>query len=286
MIKMFDRTRRLRILLAVLVMASLTIITIDFRTVGDGPLDKAGRGALTVIGPIQAGLVRIFRPVGNFFAGFTKVPALRDRIVALEAELATLRTEREQIADITRENESLRQLLGLRERFGFETLPAQVIGVSPSNFERTIFIDRGRADGVARDMPVVGGEGLIGRVVSVARTSSQVLLLTDRSSSVAARLSTNGRTGVLEGNGTGRLQLELFDPETEVVVGDKVVTSGYDRGLYPPGIPLGTVVDAPEAGSNLTRIVTLEPIVDLSSLDYVLLVVGEGRDAGRRGRNR
>ena len=286
MIKMFDRTRRLRVLLAVLVMASLTIITIDFRTDGDGPLDRVGRGALTVIGPIQSGLARVFKPVGNFFAGFTKVPALRDRIVALERELATLRTEREQIADITRENQSLRRLLALRDRFGFDTVAAQVIGVSPSNFERTIFIDVGRPDGVTRDTPVIAGEGLIGRVVSVGESSSRVVLLTDRSSSVAARLAATGKTGVLEGDGTGLLRMELFDPQTEVAVGDKVVTSGYDRGLYPPGIPLGTVVDAPDAGTGLTRVVRVEPTVDFSSLDYVLLVVGDDSGGARRGGRR
>lgn len=281
MIKMFDRPRRLRILLAVLLLASITIITIDFRSAGDdGPLDKLGRGALTVIGPVQRGLVTIFRPVGDFLSGFTKVPSLRTRIQTLEGELATLRAERDLIEDVARENESLRSLLALQERLNVRTQAAQVIGVSPSNFERVIFIDRGRTQGVAVDMPVVTGEGLVGRVTKVGPDTAQVLLLTDRSSSVAARLATNGKIGVLEGQGSATLRLELLDPATRVDVGDRVVTSGYDRGLFPPGLALGTVVSAPEAGANLSRVVSVEPFIDFSSLDYVLLVVGEKRSKG------
>jgi len=277
MIKMFDRTRRLRLLITLLVLASVTVVTIDFRTEGDGPLDKVGRAALTVLGPIQEGLMTIGRPIGNFFAGFTQVGSLKERITALEGEKAALRNERELIQDIQRENESLRALLDLNERLGFETLAAQVIGVSPSNFERTIFIDQGRAEGVRKDMPVLAGEGLAGRVVSVGRSSATVLLITDRASAVAARLSSSGRTGIIEGQNTGILRFELLDPATLVSLGDKVVTSGHDRGLYPSGIPVGSVVDVPPPGTNLSRAVSVQPFVDFSSLDHVLIVVGQGR---------
>ncbi|HEX9774717.1 MAG TPA: rod shape-determining protein MreC [Actinomycetota bacterium] len=280
MIRMFDRTRRRRLLLAALVLASITIITLDFRAGGnDGPLDKIGRGVMTVLAPVQRGLVTVFRPVGSFFAGFTRVPSLQQRIIDLERANANLQAELQQVEDVTRENESLRQLLALAQRNNFKTKAVQVIGVSQSNFERSIIIGGGSAAGVAVDMPVVAGEGLVGRVVSVSRDSARVLLITDRSSAVAARLATNGKAGVVDGAGTGRLRFELLDPLTAVSPGDRVVTSGYDRGLYPSGIVIGTVTDAPPAGSNLSRVVTVEPVVDFSRLDYVLLVVGEKRDA-------
>lgn len=277
MIRMFDRPRRARLLLALLVVASITIITIDYRTGGDGPLDKVGRVTLTVVGPIQRGLATLLRPVGNFLAGFTKVPSLRARIQGLEAELAALRADRELVEDVRRENESLRSLFALRERLNLRTVAAQVVGVSPSNFERTIFVDRGSRHGVAKEMPVVTGEGLVGRVTSVGPSTATVLLLTDRASSIAARLANNGETGIVEGEGAGTLRFELLDPAAKVSAGDRVVTSGYDRGLFPPGLAIGSVLDAPEAGANLSRVVTVQPAVDLSSLDHVLLVMGERR---------
>jgi rod shape-determining protein MreC len=281
---MFDRARRLRLLLTVLVLASVTIVTIDFRTRGDGPLDAVGRVALTVLGPVQEGLAAITRPIGDFFAGFTKVPSLRARVRALEGQNAMLTAEREQIQDITRENASLRRLLVLRDRRDLRTMTAQVIGVSPSNFERTVFIDRGSEDGVRADMPVIAGEGLVGRVFSVGPSTATVLLSIDRSSAVAGRIASSGETGVLEGSGSQTLRFELLDPEAKVVVGDRIVTSGYDNGLFPPGIPVGTVTKAPPAGSHLTRVVTVQPLVDFSSLDYVLLVLG-ARET-RKGRAR
>lgn len=275
MIRMFDRSRRLRLLLVVLVMSSVTLITIDFRSAGSGPLDGVGRVAMTVLGPIQRGLVVILRPVGSFFAGFTKVPSLKERIGTLERENAVLRSQQNEVTDLSRENSSLRGLLALRARFNLRTKPAQVIGVSPSNFERVVFIDRGADDGVRKDMPVIGADGLVGRVTSVGPSTAEVLLLLDQASAVAARLSSSGETGVLEGNGSGTLTLELLDPASKVSVGDKVVTSGYDKGLFPSGIPLGTVTEAPPARSNLSRRVSVRPYVDFSSLDYVLLVTGE-----------
>ena len=275
MIRMFDRSRRVRWLLVILIVASLAIVTIDYRGKGNGPFEKIGHVALTVLSPIQHGLVTIFRPIGNFFAGFTEVPGLRARVSDLQREIAALQGGQNTIADVQRENESLRKLLGLRDRYNLDTLAAQVIGVSPSNFERTVFIDRGSRSGVKKDMPVIAGDGLVGRVIRVGPSTSEVLLIIDRTSAVASRVVTSGETGLLEGDGSEVPRLEMFNPDAKVAVGDRIVTSGYDQGLFPPGIPVGTVVSAPPAQSNLSRIVTVQPYVDFSSLDYVLLVIGQ-----------
>ena len=275
MIRMFDRSKRVRWLLVILIVASLAIVTIDYRSKGNGPFERIGHVALTILSPIQHGLVTIFRPVGNFFAGFTEVPSLRARVSTLQRQVAELRAGENTVAEIERENESLRKLLGIRDRYNLNTLAAQVIGVSPSNFERTVFIDRGSRAGVKKDMPVIAGDGLVGRVIRVGASTSEILRLIDRTSAVASRVVPSGETGLLEGDGSENTKLELFNPDAKLGVGDRVVTSGYDRGLYPPGIPIGTVVSAPPAQSNLSRVVTIQPYVDFSSLDYVLLIIGQ-----------
>ena len=275
MIRMFDRSKRVRWLLVILIVASLAIITIDYRGKGNGPFERIGHVALTILSPIQHGLVTIFRPVGNFFAGFTEVPTLRSRVSTLQRQVAELRAGENTVAEIERENESLRKLLGIRDRYKLDTVAAQVIGVSPSNFERTVFIDRGSRAGVKKDMPVIAGDGLVGRVIRVGPSTSEILLLIDRTSAVASRVVPSGETGLLEGDGSEDTKLELFNPDAKLGVGDRVVTSGYDRGLYPPGIPIGTVVSAPPVQSNLSRVVAIQPYVDFSSLDYVLLIIGQ-----------
>ena len=200
---------------------------------------------------------------------------MRSRVSTLQRQVAELRAGQNTVAEIERENESLRKLLGIRDRYKLDTVAAQVIGVSPSNFERTVFIDRGSRAGVKKDMPVIAGDGLVGRVIRVGPSTSEILLLIDRTSAVASRVVPSGETGLLEGDGSENTKLELFNPDAKLGVGDRVVTSGYDRGLYPPGIPIGTVVSAPPAQSNLSRVVAIQPYVDFSSLDYVLLIIGQ-----------
>lgn len=261
--------------MVLMTIVSLVVVTVDYRAGENSPFDGAGRVALAVLAPIQRGLVTVFRPVGSFLGGLTEVPSLRARLSRLERERASVQAEREQVDDILRENESLRRLLALRDRFGFQTMGAQVIGIGPSNLERSVFIDKGTRDGVRKDMPVLAGEGLAGRVISASATTARVQLIINRQSAVAGRVASTGEVGVADGNGWGGLRFELLDPNAKVQVGDKIVTSGYDGGLYPLGLPIGTVVDAPPAGSNLTRMVAVQPFVDFSSLDYVLLVMGE-----------
>ncbi|MGH2726783.1 MAG: rod shape-determining protein MreC [Actinomycetota bacterium] len=273
--RIFDRTRRARLLVTLLLAASLVLVTIDFRSKGDGPLDAIGRGIMTVVGPLQDGLSRVVRPIGDFFAGFTQVGSLKEQIRVLQEQNALLKQRERQVADIARENEELRALLALSQRLNLKTVTARVTGVGPSNFEHTVFIDRGAAQGIRKDMPVISGAGLVGRVVAVSQRTARVLLLVDPSSAVAARLATNGETGVAEGTGGNELRLDLFDAEAVVAVGDEVVTSGYEGGVYPPGIPIGTVARLEDEGVTLSRRAFLTPFVDFSSLDYLQIVIGQ-----------
>jgi rod shape-determining protein MreC len=275
MMRIFDRTRRARLLVAVLLSAAIVLVTIDFRTEGDGPLDAIGRGIMSVIGPIQDGVSSALRPVGDWLAGFTQVPSLKAQVQALQEENATLQNERQQISDILRENAELRRSLGLKDSLGLKTVTVRVTGVGPSNFEQTVFVDLGQAEGIRKDMPVVAGAGLVGRVVSVGQHTARVLLLIDPSSAVAARVSTNGETGVLEGRTGDELRFDLFDSDAALTVGVAVVTSGYQGGVYPAGIPIGTISRIEPKGSSLTRRAWVRPFVDFTSLDYLLVVTGQ-----------
>ena len=277
MMRIFDRTRRPRLLVATLLTAAIVLVTIDFRTQGDGPLDALGRGIMTAIGPLQDGVSAALRPVGNFLAGFTQVPSLKAQITKLMEDNALLQQRERQVADIARENDELRRLLKLQEqRLDLKFLTARVTGVGPSQFEHTVFIDRGTASGIHKDMPVIAGAGLVGRVVSVSASSARVLLLIDPSSSVAARIASNGETGLITGEGGGELQFDLFDAEAPAKVGDEVVTSGYQGGVYPAGVPIGEISRLGKRTGALSRRVWIRPHVDFTSLDYLLVVTRTG----------
>jgi rod shape-determining protein MreC len=232
---------------------------------------------MAVLGPLQEGARRVFRPVGNFLAGFTQVGSLKARIAELEQRNATLVQREEQVADIERENAELRKLLGMQQRLDLKTLPARVVGVGPSNFEDSVFIDRGSSDGLRKDMAVVGGEGLVGRIVEVGPHTARVVLLIDPSEAVAVRLSTNGETGVVQGTDQRDLELQLYNPEAVVSGGDAVVTSGFDSSLYPAGIPVGVIDRVEPPRQTLTRTAYVTPYVDFTALDIVLVVMGGQR---------
>jgi rod shape-determining protein MreC len=273
----YRRVRSTRLLVVGLLLASLVIITVDSRGGQRGPLAAIGRTGAAIITPLQEGIATVFRPVGSFLSNVWRAGSLAEENRALREQIALLQRQQQEVLSLRRENESFQRLLGISESLEFETMGAVVLGEVPSNFEWGVFIDKGADDGVTVDMPVISGEGLVGRVVQVYPTSSQVMLIIDPDSAVAARLSASGERGVLLGQREEPLRFDFVDLETEVQPGETVETSGYQlqsglEGLFPPGIPIGVVdrVDPDEA--NFTAGVFVRPNVDFSRLDFVLLV--------------
>lgn len=274
---MFDR-RRGRILLAVLTLVSLVLLTVDSRAGRTGPLAQVRDGVATIFGPVQDGVATVVRPVGGFFEGVGELFDLREENARLRARLEELEQRRRSFEDLVRENSNLRRLLDTRGTLrarddAYELLAAEVIALSPSNFEWTITIDVGSDHGVATDMTVMNGDGLVGRVVQVGPTVSRVLLAIDPNFAAAARVARTGENGVVEGADTDPLRLSLFDAEGEVETGDEVVTSAYENGTFPDGIPVGVAEVVAEPTSGEAREVTVRPYVAFTRLDAVLVVL-------------
>jgi rod shape-determining protein MreC len=279
----YRRARGTRLLVIALVVASLMTITLDFRAGEQGPLALLGRGALTVITPLQEAVAGIFRPIGALFSTLANLGTLRRQNAELRDEVARAHQQQAQFANLKLEFEELQRLLDLKQRFDLPTRGATVIGESVSNFEWAVFIDRGSSDGVTLDMPVIAADGLVGRVVKVSPASSKVMLITDPDSRVGVKLASSGERGLLLGGRGEELRLDLINPDTEVLPAEPVLTSGYQGSLFPPGIPIGQVARATTADVELTRPVFVRPFVDFSRLNYVLLVLPHS-DVGELGR--
>ena len=281
-----SRARSTRLLVVALVSVSLVTITIDYREGDDGPLASAGNAALAVVSPLQEVVSKVTHPIGNFFSTLFRLPSirherdvLRERVDALEAELAETRADQTRLADTE-------ALLGLQSSLGpgVETKAAQVIANGVSNFEWTIEIDKGSSDGIARDMPVVASSGLVGHIVQVAPNSSRVQLIIDPDSFVAGRLDVSRQTGLISGEGNQDLRLSLIESTAEVEPDERVVTAGYRirdvaESLYPPNVLIGTVSRVLEQDAATEKFVTVRPAVDFSSLSLVLVVLS--RDGAR-----
>lgn len=275
-------TRRSRIVLAILVLISITLIVFDLRGGGlTRPLRAAGE---TVLGSAERAMASVVVPVRNLVDALGGLGEAEDRIAALEQDNARLRAELDRVANDRARADDLDALLGLVSANDYQTVPAQVIAVGPAQgFAWTVTIDAGSRDGVERDMSVISGAGLVGRTIDVGPTTSTVLLIVDATSSVGGRLSGTSQIGIV--SGTGRqdsLTMQLLDPLAVVDVGDVVVSFGSEGGRpYAPGIPIGVVAEMRGSEGQLTRSAIIEPYVDISRLDIVGVVLRAPESAPR-----
>jgi rod shape-determining protein MreC len=267
----FER-RGARALLAALVVAALVLVTIDFRAGDEGPVAEARGGVTAVLRPVQDGVVTLLRPLTDAAGNVRDLFAVRAENQRLREEVAELEVRRRSMTDLQRENAELLELLG-RADTDLETVAARVVALAPSGFEWTMTIDVGTNEGIARNMPVVNGDGLVGRVIQTTPSASRVLLAIDPSFSAAARSARTAEIGAVDGRGGEPMTMRPLDPDADLQLGDEIVTSAYQGGVFPSGIPIGTVTAVGEDTSPLVREVQVSPFVDFTRIHHVLVVL-------------
>ena len=172
--------------------------------------------------------------------------------------------------DAQRERRALLDIQELDFAGDIPNVPARVISNTPSNFELAVIIDRGTDHGIAKDMPVLAGAGLVGRVTEVSSNRSVVRLLTDLTFSVGVRLTSSGDVGIATGRGRNDpMRVDLVDATTNVGRRELVVTSGLQQSVFPAGIPVGRVESARSVAGEDEKRVTIKPLVDLKRLAFV-----------------
>jgi len=270
-------TRRTRLVLAVLLIAAVALITLDFRDGGSSPLHRAGAD---VFGPAERVAGDVTGPVAGFFDSVTgndsgKVAELQRQNAQLRAELSA--------SQLGRSDETeLQRLLQLAGRGGYRIVAASVIAAG-GPYADTVTIDAGSRDGITPDETVLNGSGLVGTVTGVSSTTSTVLLATDASSTVGVRMAGTSQIGAV--TGTGRklsggsvLQLRLFDANAALHPGEALVTFGSvgDRP-YVPGVPVGDVTSVTSNPGSLTQTATVQPFADFTALGVVGVVIAPPR---------
>ncbi|MFI7615304.1 rod shape-determining protein MreC [Nonomuraea terrae] len=287
-------SRRARIVLGVLLSAALIILTVDHRSGESSPLRQLRAAGAYVFGTAEQFGVGLIRPVGAFVQAVVSAPSAQRRIDALKEENAKLRAGL--VAgrlDADRAKE-LDRLLGLAGTGGYKVVAANVVARRGlPGFEDAVEIDVGTGDGIQRDMTVLNGDGLVGRVLHASAHTSTVLLLSDPASSVGARLEGGKEIGVVHGVGeNGRLvQFRLLDSTASLSRGGRIVSFGSKNGRpYVPGVPIGIIERVESTPGELTRIAYARPYADMTALDVVGVVVEapkrNPRDAVLPGRER
>jgi rod shape-determining protein MreC len=265
------RVRRYALLLTVL-LVSLFLLTVQTR--GGGPTRAADLVGL-VVTPAQSLLAGAHRGALAAWHTFTDWKAVRTENLALRADNERLRVQSLQVRETDQENHRLRRLLVLRDRMPLTTLTGEIIGREGGGWARSLTVNRGRADGVAQQMPVIVPEGLVGRVALVRSGASVVQLLNDPTSTVGAVVQRTRTAGLVEGEPGGGVRFKFMARDgAGVTPGDLIVTSGLGT-LFPKGIPVGRVTAIEDKGSALFHFAVLAPAVDFARVEEVLLLTGQ-----------
>ncbi|MGC0340763.1 rod shape-determining protein MreC [Streptomyces sp. SLBN-8D4] len=268
-------TRESRLLLVLLIAVAFALITVDIRGGEDSPVDGARQGAAAVFGPIENGVSSAVDPVGNAVSAIRDSGERHDRLAELEKENAALKAR---LGSDDRNSSRLKQLDKMLKIAGegqYGIKGAQVIAIGAAQgFSWTITVDVGAHDGIQRDMTVLNGDGLVGRVTTVGPDTATVLLANDPDFTVGTRMEAGDELGFASGQGDRPLRVELLNGKAEVKKGDRLVTFGSQADKpFVPGVPVGVVSRVDPSSGDLTRTLYVTPYVSYSKLDIVGIVV-------------
>ena len=233
-------------------------------------------------GGLRAALTRVLTPLQQFVAQqtlplrqpgssgapapvLTQVAELQERVSSLQGEVTRLRESESQRL-------LLAQLLKLaRANPEYSYLAAQVIGRDVSPYLQYVLVDRGRADGLLPDMPVLAADGLVGIVTEATASAAKVLLITDPTLVVNVRVQRSRVEGQLRGSGPGLLRLDFLPMEAQLEAGDQLVTSGIG-GKFPPNLQAGTITSVRRRDYDVFQEADVQSAINFSNLELVLII--------------
>src|ERR1700689_87643 len=225
-------------------------------------------GAIT---PFERILVWGQNGTSNLWHNYFYLRGVRAENRQLKDQIEQMRIEQVRLGEDAAQARRLQTLVAFKEQFISRTVAAQVIGSSGSDLSRIVYIDKGENAGITRDMAVITADGIVGKVLLVYPSVSQVLLINDQSSGVGALLEKTRLQGVLRGTANGEVILERVMSDQQVPVGETVLTSGGDQ-IFPKGLPVGTVTKVAN-GKDLFLNIKIKPAADLSKLEEVLVLI-------------
>lgn len=273
-----------RAMVGTLLVVALALITLDFRS-DAGPVGAVQRAGDAMFAPVQGGFAAVVRPIGDVFGALFEIGSLRSRIQRLEADNEQLREDLSVQADLERRLTEAEELLGMARRQDIQVVGARVIAAPPGTFERSVVIDVGASQGIGEEMAVVNSRGVVGLVVEVSADRARVSLLSSTESGLGVRIAQTGDRGLLRGQGSGLLQLEMLDPDPRVPLDAVVVTQSFQGSRVPGGLPVGALEPPSDGDPQGERFLEVRPYVDFSALTTVGVVVAGREEDGEFDEN-
>ncbi len=263
------RARTNLVLLAALLFGQLLLMSGSARS--DAGISMLENALSRVSRPVAGATRALSGGVAGFFSFWRDIRTTRDENVRLKVELGRTRVDLERFREQSLENQRLRRLLGMREDLAPRSVAASVVTTQLTSQSRMAVLDRGTESGIRADQSVVAWGGAVGRVIAADSRFAKVRLLTDPNSGVAGLVQRSRAAGMVLGRGDGSLEMLYVPKYADVVVGDRVVTSGLD-GVFPRGFGVGRVTLVADL-AGATKSIRLEPEVDFRSLEEVLTLL-------------
>lgn len=268
----FFSRRNLVLMIALFLFAVLTISAAGGKY--DFPIAKTV--LTTIMAPINSFFTSIGSSVnkgGNFVGS---IMSTYEENQLLKKEISELRRANINAAEIWAENKRLHEMLNYKQANSrFILVPAKVVGFNPGGLSGNIIIDKGKKDGLDKEMPVITADGLVGSVIDVYRSSARVQLILHPKSAVGGIVQrpASRAAGIVNGNASTPDMPSLLNlpRDADILGGDTILTSGYG-GIYPKGLVIGVVDSVGNAEGGLLKYAVINPTVDFERLEEVMVI--------------
>ncbi|MBW2229266.1 MAG: rod shape-determining protein MreC [Deltaproteobacteria bacterium] len=262
---------------ALVLLATISMVT-DRRAL----MEHAGRdlpwwqGLLLELAiPIQKALVAPVDALAGTWHGYVDLVGVREENEELRALVSRLEEENLQYREALVASGHLDRIAAMRDHFETPMLPSEVVGLDVSPLFRSVLVDRGVEHGVHAGNPVITDEGVVGLVTRTSPHAAKTMLVLDRQSTVDAVVQRSRARGMVRGRGSDELEFESVARDSDVIIGDVVITSGLG-GVYPKGLRLGEIIELRDPGGSLMQIALVKPAVDFGRLEQVFVMLRRG----------
>jgi len=241
------------------------------------PWNPAEQLIVEIAAPFQKLVKQTINLTKDFWSNYFYLIDVRHENRVLKREINSLGRENSRYRELLATQARLRQLLQFKEIIRRPVVAAQVIGLDPTGWFKSVIIDKGKSAGLKLDMPVVNASGVVGRIVSVSTDYAKVLLIIDQNSAVDCLMQRSRDRGMVKGLSSGVCKMDYMAKSSDAVVGDMVITSGMG-GIFPKGLPVGKISGVKEGSGELFKEIDVTPSVDFSKLEEVLVIQTKRRD--------
>ncbi|MEI6462645.1 MAG: rod shape-determining protein MreC [bacterium] len=225
----------------------------------------------SITSPIQKSFVNVNQQVLSFQETLNNLSSYKEQVEKLETQVNILRETQLKLDLLQKENDILRNQLGLKLPPGKSLIESEIVNFSNYNSPEYIVINVGATNQVVKGDVVVSGKYAVGIVTNVLSNTSEVELITSKNTNLSVENISGSAKGVMTKDNKNRLLMTLILPEEQILEGDQIITSGLNSP-FPYGLLIGTVVKVNKSANNFNSEAEINKYLDFVKLQKVFVI--------------